>query len=111
MILSVFYHKHKKGFVVTGLTLFTVIIAYVGSNIVFKAQAVDQGRSPIGYLDQGISNCTVIQGWACDKDQPDTPVGVHIYTDGPAGVGNLRILPDGLGDSTNLQREHGVGAA
>ncbi len=40
--------------------------------------------TPRGYLDS--ATCT-LAGWAQDQDQPDTPVDVHVYIDGPAGSG------------------------
>jgi hypothetical protein len=46
---------------------------------------------PIGWLD-GAScgaavNSGVVSGWVCDPDSWASPVTVHIYRDGPAGVG------------------------
>lgn len=42
---------------------------------------------PVGFLDS--ANCAPggIAGWAQDPDSPSTPIGVHLYIDGPAGGG------------------------
>src|SRR3989344_5511602 len=44
--------------------------------------------APVGYLDQGISNCQVIQGWSCDADDFNQANDVHLY-DGPAEQGRI----------------------
>jgi hypothetical protein len=43
------------------------------------------GKTPIGWLDS-VAGGTV-SGWACDPDQPDRSIDVHIYVGGPAGSG------------------------
>jgi hypothetical protein len=46
-------------------------------------------RPPIGSIDS--SDCNLIKGWAFDPDFPTAPIRVHVYVDGPAGVGTLII--------------------
>ncbi len=46
-----------------------------------------QGPPPQGYLDG--ANCTTISGWAYDPKAPATSIPVHVYKDGPAGVGTF----------------------
>lgn len=42
---------------------------------------------PIGFHDGVDNNTRKTYGWAFDPDQSGTSIGVHIYIDGPAGVG------------------------
>jgi len=41
--------------------------------------------APKGYLDS--ADCTAIKGWAQDEDTPKQAIDVHLYFDGPAGMG------------------------
>jgi uncharacterized repeat protein (TIGR01451 family) len=45
------------------------------------------GSQPIGYLDGAVS-CEVIEGWACDADNFNQALDIHLY-DGPAGSGRF----------------------
>lgn len=40
---------------------------------------------PVGYFDG--ANCTHMWGWTCDADSPNAQLDVHLYADGPSGVG------------------------
>lgn len=49
-------------------------------------------NDPSGYL--GEASCGSINGWAGDKDDPNRPIDVHIYANGPYGVGQyVAALP------------------
>lgn len=51
-----------------------------------------QTADPSGYL--GEASCTSINGWAGDRDDPNRAIDVHIYANGPYGVGQyLAALP------------------
>jgi hypothetical protein len=45
----------------------------------------DWNHSPIGYIDG--ASCDTVGGWAEDADTADSPIAVHFYFDGPAGIG------------------------
>ncbi|MBI2628136.1 MAG: hypothetical protein HYW71_01715, partial [Candidatus Niyogibacteria bacterium] len=61
-------------------------------------------NNPKGYLDG--ADCNVISGWACDADDYNQSLNVHLYKDGPAGSGT------GITSSitANQSREPAVGA-
>ncbi len=42
-------------------------------------------HAPEGYLDA--ADCDGVRGWAFDRDTADRPADVHVYLDGPTGVG------------------------
>ncbi|MBX7233866.1 MAG: DNRLRE domain-containing protein, partial [Caldilineales bacterium] len=51
-----------------------------------------QAADPSGYL--GEASCTSINGWAGDRDDPNRAIDIHIYANGPYGVGQyLAALP------------------
>jgi hypothetical protein len=59
-------------------------------------------NNPKGNHDS--SDCNTSWGWACDGDNYSTPLSIHFYKDGPAGVGTY------IGATTaNLAREPAVG--
>ncbi|PRQ07851.1 MYXO-CTERM sorting domain-containing protein [Enhygromyxa salina] len=60
--------------------------------------------APTGYLDA--ATCQQISGWAQDPDDPESPVSVHVYFNGPAGDPNAV----GVALSANEYREDLCGA-
>jgi surface antigen/lysophospholipase L1-like esterase len=55
-----------------------------------SGSSVPQKHNPVGVLDgaQGrLGGVVEVNGWAFDPDAPTSPVDIHIYVGGPAGVG------------------------
>ncbi len=48
--------------------------------------AITINVGPRGAIDDGMSSCSRIYGWAEDQDSPDTPLEVHVYKDYQAGT-------------------------
>lgn len=53
--------------------------------VTFAYRLTSITNEPEGWLD--IADCNVIQGWARDLDAPGGTIDVHLYFDGPPGVG------------------------
>ena len=59
---------------------------------------------PFGYLD-GVQSCNNIIGWACDPDDFNSAIDVHLYKDNPVGAGGILLSIV----RANFQREAQVG--
>lgn len=67
-----------------------------------------QASDPSGFL--GEASCASINGWAGDKDDPNRPIDIHIYANGPYGVGQyVAALPaDGQREAAVCEALGGV---
>ena len=63
---------------------------------------IDPNPAPIGYFDS--VTCDLISGWACDLSDPKKSIYVHVYADGPYGIG--KMITSGNADKL---RESAVG--
>jgi hypothetical protein len=73
-----------------------LIIILVVCLLVLAFTSAD-AASPIGFLD--LANCDTVSGWAGDPDAPSSEIMVHVYVNGPAGVGTQLATV-----STNIYR-------
>lgn len=75
-----------------------------GCNANAPGTKICAGTNPVGWHDT--SSCSLITGWACDADNFNQALEIHIYKDGQAGSGAA-----GLGGYiANVPREAAVGA-
>jgi hypothetical protein len=59
----------------------------VGNNGAVSNAVPINVAGPIGFIDD--ANCSVIDGWAYDSTNPSSSIAVHVYKDGPAGMGTF----------------------
>jgi len=71
-------------------------------NSIFTTQG---GNLPIGTFDS--VSCQLIQGWACDPDDYNQALAIHVYIDGPAGGGGTLLTTT----TANVPREAAVASA
>lgn len=70
---------------------------------------IGSNRKPLGQFDR--INNGYAEGWALDMDASTSPLQVHVYADGPAGVGKLlgsNLTEDARTDVNSAYSVHGL---